>query len=135
MNRSIIHQILERDVAGWKQKDIAEDVGLTAVRVSVIQGSPMYMGMKKDRLAQLAEKVSDKMATHIADADKLIKEARGEAAQTLVEIMRNGRSEAVRANVAKDIVGIGEKDKGVNVVVQINEKLAERMSKVLEYKE
>ena len=132
---SIIHQILERDVAGWSQGDIAKDLGYTSSRICIIQGSPIYTGLKKDRLAQLKSAVTEKVSDHIADADSIIKKARGEAAETLVNIMRNGRSEAVRAKVAGDIVGIGKEDKGQTIIVQINEKLGDRMTKVLNYKE
>lgn len=132
---SIIHQILERDVAGWSQGDIAKDLEYTQNRICIIQGSPIYKGLKKDRLAQLKEAVTEKVSDHIADADSIIKKAKGEAAQTLVNIMRNGKSEAVRAKVAGDIVGLGKEDKGQTIIVQINEKLGDRMSKVLNYKE
>ncbi len=135
MGRTIIHQILERDIAGWKHIDIASDLGLTQGRISVIVRSPMYEGMKKDKLNMLHEKVTDKVSDHIADADSLLKEAKGEAAQKLIEIMRSGRSEAVVASVAERIVDRGLKKDGVSVVIQINEKMAEKMDKVLRYNE
>jgi vacuolar-type H+-ATPase subunit H len=135
MNRTIIHQILERDVAGWKAGDIAKDVGLTASRLSVITSSPMYDAMRRERLKELGERVMEKVSDAIADADKLLEDSRAEAAGVLVEVMRNGKSEAVRASIAERIVDRGKEKGGVNVVVQINEKLADRLDKVMGYDE
>jgi len=134
--KTIIHQLLERDVAGWTHKRMGEDLDLSDSRISIITRSPMYVAMKNERLKSLGSKVEDKVSTHIADAEDTLKEAKLEAAETLVGIMRNGRSEAVRAQVAERIVDRGREVKGgVNVIVQINEKLSERLDKVLRYDE
>ena len=136
MRRSIIHHILERDLAGWKNKAIAEDVGLTEPRVSVIKNCPAYQGLLKERLTALEGRVVEKVSTHIAGAEGILKDAKVEAANTLVSMMRGARSEAVRASVAGSIVDRGRDLKGgVNVIVQINERLSARMDKVLDYNE
>lgn len=134
-HRTIIHQVLERDIAGWSQKKIAEDLGYVVSWISRIQNAPFYQGLKSEKLKNLHEKVIEKVATHIVDADKILNEAKPEAANTLLDIMRSGRSEAVRAQVAERIVDGGKAKGGVNVVVQINEKLGDRLEKVLRYDE
>jgi hypothetical protein len=134
--RTIIHQLLERDVAGWTHKRMGEDLGLSDSRISIITRSPMYVQMRDEKLKNLGESVKEKVSDHIADAEGILKEAKTEAASTLVNIMRNGKSEAVKASVATAIVDRGREIKGgVNVVVQINEKLSERFDKVLKYEE
>lgn len=134
--RTIIHQILERDVAGWKNGHIAQDLNLSESRISIITRSPMYVAMRNERLGSLHIKVEDKVSNHIADAESVLKEAKLEAAEALVHLLRTGRSEAVKASVAEKIVDRGRESRsGVNVVVQINERLAERFDKVLKYDE
>jgi len=134
--KTIIHQLLERDVAGWTHKAMGEDLGLSDSRISVITRSPMYVAMRDERLASLKDKVEDKVSNHIADAEDTLKGAKLEAAETLVSIMRTGRSDMVRATVASKIVDRGRETKGgINVVVQINEKMGERLDKVLRYDE
>ena len=136
MDRTVIHQILDRDVAGWTHKKIAEDLGMSDVRISVITRSPMYMAMRDEKRRDLHEQVVDKVSSHIADPENILKEAKVEAAQTLINIMRSGKSDMVKAQVAGKIVDRGrEKNDGVHVIVQINEKLSERMEKVLKYDE
>jgi len=136
MHRTVIHQILERDIAGWTKGRIAGDLGMTPGRISVIVRSPMYVGMRDEKLKTLHEKVTDKVSDKIANSESVLKEAQLEAAETLVDIMRTGRSESVRAQVAEKIVDRGrEKNDGIHVVVQINEKLEERFNKVLGYDE
>lgn len=135
MKRTIIRDILDRDCAGWKMKDIAENVGLSQSRISVIVQSPIYVGMKKDRLNAKSEMIDERLVNEVVDADKVIKEAKGRAAQVLVGMLDNCKSEAVKAKVASDIVGLNKEDKGQTIIVQINEKLGERMQKVLDYKE
>jgi transcriptional regulator len=135
-HRTIIHRVLEMDIAGWSQGKIAEDLGYTQSWICRIQNAPFYQGLRKEKLNLLHEKVTDKVSTHIADSEEVLKTAKLEAAETLVNLMRTGHSEAVKASVATQIVDRGREIKGgVNVVVQINEKLSERFDKVLKYDE
>ena len=134
MHRTIIHQILERDVAGWKMKDIALDVQLTQSRLSVITRSPMYDAMRRARLKELGREVQEKVSTHIADVESVLSEAKLEAAETMIDLMRNAKSDAVRATISEHIVDRGkEKKDGTTVVVQITERIADRFEKVFKY--
>jgi len=135
-HRTIVHLIAEMDIAGWNQKEICEKMGYTQSWVSRIMNAPFYPGIRNMKLKDLHEKVTDKVSDQIADSEGVLKEAKLEAAGVLVNIMRTGRSEAVRAQVAERIVDRGREVKGgVNVIVQINEKLSERLDKVLRYDE
>ena len=106
-HRTIYHLIAEMDIAGWNQKEIAEKMGYTQSWVCRIMGAPIYPGVKEQKLKDLHTAVVDKVSDQIADSESVLKTAKLEAAETLVNIMRTGRSEAVRAQVAERIVDRG----------------------------
>jgi hypothetical protein len=133
-NKSAYHMIAELDVAGHNQKEICIKMGYTASWVSRIMNSPMYPLIRDKKRADLHEAVIDKVSTDIADSETILKNAKAQAAGVLVDLLTNGRSDAVKASVATHIVDRGlSKKEGTTVVVQITERIADRFEKVFKY--
>jgi DNA-directed RNA polymerase specialized sigma subunit len=130
-----VHRILDYDLAGLKQGEIAEKMGMSQMWVCKIQTAPFYKMMKSEKFNQVHDKVMNRVTDEVIDTKKVLDAAKGKAAKVLVDILDNGRSEAVKAKVASDIIGLNKENKEQTIIVQINEKLGERMQKVLDYPE
>ena len=131
--------IMYLDIAGRKGNDIAEAVGLTASRVSIIRNSPMYLDALTRERKRLSDsfnaKQSDKLVTG-DPVDNILKEHALNAAKTKIDLMDNGKSEFVRLAAAGDILdraGYKAREDKTRVSVEITDKMSDRFEKALRF--
>ena len=134
-----IEAIMCMDLAGKGTNDIARELGLTAPRVSVIKGSPMYqsaIGLERDRLKELyREKQTDRLVSG-DPVEQVLKDNALEAARCKVELMNSGKSEFVRLAASGDILdraGYKAHQDKTKVTVEITEKMANRFENALAF--
>ena len=134
-----IDAILCMDIAGKGTNDIARVLGMTAARISIIKGTPMYVARRDQMRSEFRTHFVDKQATNFATGDpteQALKNAALEAARTNIELMSDKNS-FVRISAAKDILDRAgykaHQDKTV-VTVTVTEKMSDRFEKALKYR-
>ena len=97
ITRGIVQNILALDIAGWKPGDIAEAVGLTGARTSVIMHTPVYEQQRLVKLEQMKDKVVDGVAERALAGDPVkmkIKALALDAINTQEHLMKEAGSES-----------------------------------------
>lgn len=134
-----IDAILCMDIAGKGTGDIARVLGMTAARISIIKGTPMYIHrrdqMRESFRGQFLAKQADNFATG-DPTEQALKNAALAAAKTNIELMQDKNS-FVRISAAKDILDRAgykaHQDKTV-VTVTVTEKMSDRFERALKYR-
>lgn len=132
-----IQRVLMFDLAGWSNNDIAQEMGYTPAWISTIQNCPMYMGLKKDRMSALQDRVDTGVAERVVAGDPVkekIKALAIDAINIQETLMKNAASEFVRANVADKILdraGYNTSKEKTVLSVEVTEKMASRFERVL----
>ena len=131
-------QILLLELAGKRNSEIADAVGMTESRVSVIRNCPMYkqqmVKLQKTLSSEVIEKTSDKIVSDPVEAE--LKGAALEAAQKYKELMRKSKSEFVQkasADAILDRTGYKAHTSKTTVNVEVTEKMASRFEEALNY--
>lgn len=130
--------ILYMDLAGRGTGEIAEALGITACRVSIIKGSPMYARIKEEETAALREKFMDKQATALTTdpVKEKFKAAAAGMARNLLDIANNGQSEFVKLNATKDVLDragyMVERQKIAVPSIQVEAKVVAQFQEILD---
>lgn len=138
---SRIQLIVSLDICGKNNNEIAEEVGMTAARVSVIKGSPLYQQERQRLWHKLKEEVVDKKTDAIVAGDPVesfLKENALKAARTKVHLMETSISDVVKSGAATDILDRAGYKPFVSktaVTVEVTDKMANRWTRALEYNE
>lgn len=133
---SKIDLIISMDIAGYTGNSIAEAVGMTPGRVSIIRNSPLFTQERDRRRDLLRAQVIDKKSDVIAAGDPVearIKEMALHAA-TKLGVLLDGKSEFVQKAAADSILdraGYKAKTDKTVVSVEVTEKMADRFERVL----
>jgi hypothetical protein len=136
-DKSVIQLIMAYDLCGWKQGAIAEAVGLTQSRVSIIMNSPLYLNQRQLRWNELQSSVVSTKATDARNGDpviKLFKESALNAAQLKIELAKTAESETVRNSALSEILdraGYETSTTKVTTSIEVSEKIADRFEKAL----
>jgi len=136
---SKIQLIIAMDLAGFKGNSIAEAVGLTPARVSIIRNSPLFLQEREARWKTLQSQVMDKKTTEIAAGDPVearIKDLALQAVNKYDMLLSGAKSEFVQKATADSILdraGYKAKTDKTIVSVEVTEKMADRFERVLGY--
>ncbi len=128
--------IMYFDVGGMTNKKIAESVGMTESRVSIIRNCPMYVAQRTELEDSLKKQIIDKQSDKIVSGDPVenkIKDACLDAAQKKIDLMEAG-SEFVQNAASSDILAIGgyqRKTSKTTQVIEVDSKMADRWERVL----
>jgi len=134
---SKIDLIISMDIAGYTGNSIANAIGMTAGRVSVIRNSPLFQQERNRRREQLRAEVIDKRSTEIAHGDPVeakLKSLAMAAVQKQEELLHNAKSEFVQKAASDSILdraGYKAKTDKTIVSVEVTERMADRFEKVL----
>ena len=118
-----IMNIMYLDLGGRTTKEIAELVGLTEARVSLIKTSPLYTerrGLESEKLSSaVIEKQSDKLV-HGDLVERTFEEKKQTLAQELLNLALNAESEQVRQGAIVDALGyIGYKPRVNSIITTV----------------
>jgi hypothetical protein len=134
-NNPNVQMIMAHELAGKTNGEIAEAVGLTASRVSIIRNSPLYKRTLGDKREHFHDRVIEKKSDEVVGVNKIFQEVEEEAALTKVDLLRNAKNESVKNLVATEILAYrGYQPKAqakTTSVVEITEKMADRFERVL----
>jgi hypothetical protein len=134
---SKIQLIIAMDIAGYTGNHIAEAVGLTANRVSIIRNSPLYLEERQKKWTELQAQVVTKCSDNISAGDpveQLLKSKALDAVNKQISLMTSGESEFVQKACADSILdraGYKPRSDKTTVSVEITEKMADRFERVL----
>ena len=134
---SKIQMIIALDICGWTGNDIADKIGMTASRVSIIRNSPMFIQERDSQRAKLTSQVIDKKSADIVAGDPVenrIKDLALRAVGVYDEIITNGKSEFAKKAAADSILdraGYKAKTDKTTLSVEVTEKMADRFERVL----
>lgn len=136
-----IDAIICMDIAGKGTGDIARELGMTASRISIIKGSPLYIQQRDVEREKLKNLFQDKQSDLLASGDPVenaLKDAALDAAKMKIHLMENGRSEFVKLAASGDILDRAgykaHQDKTI-ISVQITEKMSERFERAITYQQ
>ena len=135
-----IDVIILMDLAGKGTNDIAQELGMTAARISVIKGSPLYLQEREVQKMKLTEMYREKQTDKLTSGDPvevLLKDHAINAARKKIELMQKGKSEFVQLAAAGDILdraGYKAHQDKSSVSIEITEKMADRFEKALKFK-
>ena len=135
---SRIEAIMYMDIAGKTGNQIADILGLTASRVSIIRTSPMYRDMITKEKETLRVKFMDNQVNRLSGdpVEEALKDAALAAAKTKIDLMTHGRSEFVRLHASGDILdraGYRAHETKTTVSVEISDKIADRFEAALSF--
>ena len=132
--------IMALDISGKGTNEIAQYLGMTAGRISIIKGSPLYKEERTKRFEALQREVSNRTATSIVSdpARDIINSYKEVAAKKLVGLVTDAKNEFLQKSAAVDVLEFGgihkdKKDKAAGVTVVIEEKIAERFGFAKDY--
>jgi hypothetical protein len=136
-----IDAIICMDIAGKGTNDIARELGMTASRISIIKGSPLYIQQRDVERDKLKSLFQDKQSDRLASGDpveQVLKDAALSAAKMKIDLMQNGRSEFVKLAASGDILDRAgykaHQDKTI-VSVTITDKMADRFERAITYQQ
>lgn len=135
-----IDAIICMDLAGKGTNDIARELGMTASRISIIKGTPLYLQQREVERSKLREMFTEKQSDRLISGDPVemaLKDAALDSAKTKIYLMKNGKSEFVQLAAAGDILdraGYKSHQDKTLVSVTITEKMADRFEKAITYK-
>ena len=98
-----VEDILRRRIAGQKQKEIAEAMGLSLTRMSPIVNSPLFKEKELQMKDEINNRFMDKMSSD--PVQNLFTHASPEAAATIIDIMKNAQEARVKKDAANDVLG------------------------------
>lgn len=134
-----IQVIMCMDLAGKQGVDIANELGLTQSRVSIIRNSPLYktqLSVEREKLKELyREKQTDKLITG-DPVESFIKERALDSVKRIYDLVVDGKSEMVSLAAAKDIAdraGYKAFTEKTVTTVEVTEKMADRFERALKY--
>lgn len=135
---SKIEYILWLDITGKSGNEIAELIGLTPSRISIIRNSPMYMERLKSEMTKLREKYRDAQTKRTVNdpVKDALTGAALDAAEAKIRLMESAESEFVRNQAAGDILdraGYKKHEEKTSVKIEVTEKMADRFERALEY--
>lgn len=134
---SRVQSILNYDLHNWKQGRIAEALGMTQSRVSIIMNSPLYKEERNRMWTDLQSKTIEKKASDAASGDPVInlfKSSALDAAMAKIDLAHNASSEFVKNSALSEVLdraGYKAESKKVITSIEVNEKIASRWDKVL----
>mgnify|MGYP001615000632 FL=1 len=134
---SRIQLIIALDIAGYNGNQIAEDIGLTPSRISIIRNSPMYKQERDRKWEELQKQVISKKTDKIVAGDPVdirLKEMALAAVDVYGELIKDGKSEMARKTAADAILdrsGYKPHTEKTVLSVEVTEKMADRFEKVL----
>lgn len=134
---SKIDLIISMDIAGYKGNSIADAVGLTPSRVSIIRNSPLFIQERDRRRDLLRAEIIDKKSTEIAHGDPVeakLKSLAEAAVRKYETLLTGAESEFVQKSTADAILdraGYKAKTDKTVVSVEVTEKMSDRFEKVL----
>lgn len=135
-----IDAIICMDIAGKGTNDIARELGMTASRISIIKGTPLYKQQRDAQREQLKGIFQEKQSDRLVSGDPVenaLKDAALNAAKTKIDLMENGKSEFVKLAAAGDILdraGYKAHQDKTLVSVTITEKMADRFERAITFK-
>lgn len=136
---SKMHIIVMLDIGGCNGNSIAEQVGLTPNRISIIRNSPLYLQERNSQMEALRTKFLEKKSDALSTGDPvetLIRAHCMDAVKKKIELMDKGRSEFVQNAAASDLLdrgGYKSHSEKTKLTVEVTEKMADRFEKVLGY--
>ena len=134
---SHIQLIIAMDIAGYNGNEIAENIGYTPGRVSVIRNSPLYKEARESKWTDLQDKVTDKKSTEIVKGDPVELRIKGlamRAVEQQASLLEGADSDFVRnavANSLLDRAGYKPYTEKTKISVEVTEKMADRFERVL----
>lgn len=140
MNSRIRRMIL-LDIRGVSGKAMAEDLGITENRISIIRNTPFYREEKERTFQSMQDKTLEKQSDDIAYGDPVEQELKNNAlsaAKEKVRLMKEATNDFVRSSAAGDILdraGYKAHSEKSKLEVIVTEKMSERFEKVLSRKE
>lgn len=135
---SKIQLIIALDICGYTGNQIAEQLGMTPGRISIIRQSPLFTQERNAQRERLTAEVLGKQSDKIVAGDPVenkIKDLALKAVGIHKEIMENGKGEMARitsANSILDRAGYRAKTDRTIVSVEVTEKMANRFERVLQ---
>lgn len=134
---SRINLIIAMDIAGYSGNSIAEAVGLTVSRVSIIRNAPLFIEERDKQRAKLLAQVIEKKSETISTGDPVehkLKSLALNAVNKYESLLTDSKSEFVQKSTADAILdraGYKPKTDRTIVSVEVTEKMASRFEKVL----
>lgn len=135
-----IDAIICMDLAGKGTNDIARELGMTAARISIIKGTPLYKQQRDVQRESLKGMFQEKQSDRLISGDPVenaLKDAALNAAQKKIQLMNEGKSEFVQLAAAGDILdraGYKSHQDKTLVSVTITEKMADRFERAITFK-
>lgn len=141
MEKNSVQLIMLHDIAGYGTNEIAEALEMTASRVSIIKGSPLYQEQRSAKLEELKTRVIEGTAKQIIEdpARKVLADAKEECARMKVELALRGKSEFVRNAATSEvlsyngIIPVKKQESEQTTTIVMEEKLAKRFGFAKEY--
>ena len=96
-------EILRRKLSGATNKEISEALGLTENRVSFIVTSPLFLAKQTSSQEVINKKFQDELATD--PVKKIFHDNRKMAAEKIVALAKDAKSEKLQAKTSNDILG------------------------------
>ena len=137
IEKNSVQLIMAYDLAGWKQGQIADMVGLTQSRVCIIMNSPLYKNVRNVRFRELQDQVVGGKVNEALRGDPIqrtLKELAGEAIDEKERLLTGAKNEFVRNAVSSDILdraGYKGESKKIRTSIEVTEKMADRFERVL----
>jgi hypothetical protein len=95
--------IIRRLVAGQTQRVIAQEMGYTEGRLSIIINSPLF----QIKLKAFEKQVNDRVVDNVANFEKKVRELQTPALETISGLMERSKNERLRRDCAKDVLELG----------------------------
>lgn len=134
LEKNSIQLIMAHDLAGYGTGEIAQALGMTPGRISIIKGSPLYKEERARRFESLKKQIIDGKVEQILqdpvrehlEAHKLV------AAKKLTALVTDAKNEFLQKSAAVDVLEFGgitkklQNDKEHHTTIVLEEKIAER---------
>ena len=132
-------KIIMLEIAGRKNGEIAEVMGMSEGRVSVIRNSPFYTQQRDVEWGRLKEAVIEKESTSITN-DKVKDEARKHALDIIdmyASIVKESDNNFAKISASKELMKRGgfDEDRKKSTIIEISEDRQKRWDEVINYDE
>lgn len=127
------------ELTGRGNGDIAEALGMTSSRISIIRGSPMYQAQLEVERGKLKAQILDKQSDKVVFGDPIEEKLKALAARAVdryESLLDESSSDMVRKSTADSILdraGYKAHTEKTKVTVEVTEKMADRFERVLGY--
>lgn len=134
---SKIQLIISMDISGYSGNSIAEALGMTPSRISIIRNSPLYLEECSKKRAELQAQVIEKKSDVIASGDPVeikMKQLALRAVDKYERLLDGAESEFVQKGTADSILdraGYKPRSDRTTVSVEVTEKMANRFERIL----